>query len=185
MGGRRGRGGGGKGQGAEGSKGQGRGGKGQLEGDEVLGWRSADEGQVTGGAGEGAEGEGGQGGGGAAADAELAAPAPGEGGVGCKGKGSLTESSAKSTVTGSKVEGPNRKEASQERLKEKVEKRKGRRGDRRGGGGGRRRRTEGEGARRALALPDVAQADLADPRFQSLFSSHHYAIDPTDPRFQK
>ena len=28
------------------------------------------------------------------------------------------------------------------------------------------------------------QVDVEDPRFKSLFTSHHYALDPTDPRFQ-
>jgi hypothetical protein len=29
------------------------------------------------------------------------------------------------------------------------------------------------------------KVDFEDPRFSALFSSHHFAIDPTDPRFSK
>lgn len=31
----------------------------------------------------------------------------------------------------------------------------------------------------------LATADINDPRFASLFSSHHFAIDPTNPQFRK
>ncbi len=29
------------------------------------------------------------------------------------------------------------------------------------------------------------RVDLADPRFREMFTSHHFALDPTDPRYTR